>query len=60
MGPIAEGSFATRSIETPKGSLQIRAHKGRAFYEARWRDLDRIDPRKRLGPAWAEQDGAGH
>jgi integrase len=47
------------STELPKGSLQIRAHNGRAFYEARWRDLDRTDRRKRLGPAWAEQDGAG-
>jgi integrase len=43
----------------PRGSLQIRAHKGRPFYEARWRDRNRVDRRKRLGPAWVEPDGAG-
>jgi hypothetical protein len=42
-----------------KGSLQIRAYKGRPFYEARWRDRDRVDRRKRLGPAWVEADGKG-
>lgn len=42
-----------------KGSLQVRAYKGRPFYEARWRDRDRVDRRKRLGPAWVEPDGKG-
>lgn len=35
-----------------KGSLQVRAYKGRPFYEARWRDMDGVDRRRRLGPAW--------
>lgn len=42
-----------------KGSLQIRAHKERPYYEARWRDLDQVDRRKRLGPAWARPNGEG-
>ena len=29
-----------------KGSLQVRAYKGRPFYEARWRDLNRTQRRK--------------
>jgi hypothetical protein len=43
-----EGTATAR----PRGSLQVRAYKGRPFYEARWRDRDRVDRRKRLGPAW--------
>lgn len=39
-----------------KGSLQVRAYKCRPFYEARWRDLNRTQRRKRLGPAWVELD----
>jgi integrase len=35
-----------------KGSLQIRAYRGRPFYEARWRDMNGADRRRRLGPAW--------
>lgn len=50
-----EGATADR----PRGSLQVRAYKGRPFYEARWRDRDRVDRRKRLGPAWVEPDGKG-
>ena len=42
-----------------KGSLQVRAYKGRPFYEARWRDLNRVQRRKRLGPAWVELDADG-
>lgn len=50
-----EGATADR----PRGSLQVRAYKGRPFYEARWRDRDRVDRRKRLGPAWVEAGGKG-
>jgi integrase len=49
----------TGTTGRPRGSLQVRAHKGRPFYEARWRDRDRVDRRKRLGPAWVEPDGKG-
>ena len=42
-----------------KGSLQVRAYKGRPFYEARWRDMHRSGRRKRLGPAWVELDAEG-
>ena len=42
-----------------KGSLQVRAYKGRPFYEARWRDLNRAQRRKRLGPAWVELNAEG-
>jgi hypothetical protein len=44
---------------TGKGFLHIRAHKGKPFYEARWRELGRIQRRRRLGPAWVELDPAG-
>jgi integrase len=47
------------TTDRPKGSLQVRAYKGRPFYEARWRDRDRTDRRRRLGPAWVESDGEG-
>jgi integrase len=43
-----------------KGSLEVRAYKGRPFYEARWRDLNRAQRRKRLGPAWVERDADGN
>jgi integrase len=42
-----------------KGFLQVRAHKGKPFYEARWRDLGRVQRRRRLGPAWVELDSRG-
>lgn len=45
--------------EEEKGSLQIRAYKGRPFYEARWRDLNRAQRRRRLGRAWVELDEDG-
>jgi len=54
-----EASTEVAAGDRPKGSLQIRAYKGRPFYEARWRDRDRADRRKRLGPAWVEPDGGG-
>lgn len=37
-----------------KGSLHVRAYKGTPFYEARWRDLNRTERRRRLGRAWVE------
>jgi integrase len=54
-----DASTGATAGDRPKGSLQVRAHKGRPFYEARWRDRDRVDRRKRLGPAWVEPDGEG-
>jgi integrase len=43
----------------PTGSLVIRAHKERPFYEAKWRDSRRNQCKRRLGPAWLDPDGAG-
>jgi integrase len=42
-----------------KGFLLVRAHKDKPFYEARWRDLERKQRRRRLGPAWVELNSAG-
>jgi integrase len=42
-----------------KGFLHVRAYRGRPFYEARWRDPDGAQRRRRLGPAWVEPDGEG-
>lgn len=49
---------ATAIVER-KGFLDVRAYKGRPFYEARWRDLNRRERRRRLGPAWLERDDNG-
>jgi integrase len=43
-------------VAAGKGFLHVRAYKGKPFYEARWRDLNRAQRRKRLGPAWVELD----
>lgn len=42
-----------------RGFLHVRAYKGKPFYEARWRDLNRTQRRRRLGAAWVERDSAG-
>lgn len=42
-----------------KGSLLVREYKGKPFYEAKWRDLERKQCKRRLGPAWVERDSAG-
>lgn len=42
-----------------KGSLLVRENKGRPFYEAKWRDLECKQCKRRLGPAWVERDSAG-
>ena len=39
-----------------KGFLHVRAYKGKPFYEARWRDLNQAQRRRRLGAAWVELD----
>jgi integrase len=44
---------------TDKGCLLVRAYKGKPFYEAKWRDLERTQRKRRLGPAWVELDPAG-
>ncbi|HVX32171.1 MAG TPA: site-specific integrase [Solirubrobacterales bacterium] len=50
---LLDGSAAT------KGCLVVRVNKGRPFYEAKWRDLERKQRKRRLGPAWLEPDTAG-
>lgn len=44
---------------TDKGSLLVRDNKGKPFYEAKWRDLERAQCKRRLGPAWVERNSAG-
>ncbi len=39
-----------------KGFLHVRDYKGKPFYEAKWRDLERTQRKRRLGPAWLELD----
>jgi len=39
-----------------KGCLVVRPYKGRPFYEAKWRDLEGAQRKRRLGPAWLELD----
>lgn len=41
------------------GGLVIREHKGRAFYEAKWRDSRGRQVKRCIGPAWLERDEAG-
>ena len=43
----------------PTGSLVVRAHKERPFFEAKWRDSRRTQCKRRLGPAWLDPDGKG-
>lgn len=43
-----------------KGNLVIRANgSGQPFYEAKWRDTDRRQAKRRLGPAFLDADGNG-
>jgi integrase len=44
---------------THKGCLLVSHHKGKPFYEAKWRDLGRKQRKRRLGPAWLELDSTG-
>ena len=54
------GSEMTSSTQADsKGFLHITAYKGRPFYEARWRDLNQTQRRRRLGAAWVEADAGG-
>jgi len=46
-------------VEADKGFLHVRSYNGRPFFEARWRDRDRVQRRRRLGPAWVEPDPNG-
>ncbi len=43
----------------PQGSLVVRAHNERPFYEAKWRDSRRTQRKRRLGPAWLEGGARG-
>jgi integrase len=42
-----------------KGFLHVRAHKGKPFYEVRWRDGRGAQRRRRLGAAWVDKDEDG-
>jgi integrase len=44
----------------PNGTLVIREHRRRAFYEAKWRDRGRRQVKRRLGLAWVERDAEGN
>lgn len=48
-----------RRDDPPTGALIIRDHRGRPFYEAKWRDSRRAQRKRRLGPAWLERDSEG-
>lgn len=50
---------ADRQRDAGKGRLEVRAYKGRPFYEARWRDIHRVQHRRRLGRAWVELNENG-
>ncbi|HXV05596.1 MAG TPA: tyrosine-type recombinase/integrase [Solirubrobacterales bacterium] len=39
--------------------MHVRSYNGKPFYEARWRDLERRQRRRRLGRAWLELNSAG-
>jgi integrase len=48
------------SNAAPAPAVVIRAGKdGTPFFEAKWRDAERRQVKRRLGPAWVEPDGAG-
>ncbi len=50
--------MSARKASTP--AVVIRLGKdGTPFFEAKWRDEDRQQIKRRLGPAWAEPDGQG-
>jgi hypothetical protein len=46
-------------VKSFQGALLIREHKGRPFYEAKWRDSSGRQVKRRIGPAWLERDAAG-
>jgi hypothetical protein len=46
-------------VAADKGFLHVRAHNGKPFYEARRRDLNGAQRRRRLGPVWVELDADG-
>ncbi len=64
IGPVdGDASYkratAGRALEAKdKGALIVREHRGRPFYEAKWRDLNRKQKKRRLGLAWVEKSGA--
>jgi integrase len=41
------------------GALVIREHKGKVFYEAKWRDATGRQVKRRVGEAWLERDATG-
>jgi len=50
--------MAARTASAP--AVVVRVGKdGTPFFEAKWRDAERRQVKRRLGPAWVESDGAG-
>lgn len=48
------------SARKPTPAVVIRVGKdGTPFFEAKWRDAERQQVKRRLGPAWVEPDGEG-
>lgn len=43
----------------PSGSLIVREHKGKPFYEAKWQ-YGGVQVKRRVGPAWLDRDSEGH
>ncbi|HET8861837.1 MAG TPA: tyrosine-type recombinase/integrase [Solirubrobacterales bacterium] len=39
--------------------MLVRDYKGKPYYEAKWRDLESTQRKRRLGRAWLELDSAG-
>lgn len=39
------------------GSLVVREHKGKVYYEGKWRDSEGRQVKRRIGPAWLTRDG---
>ncbi|HEX5898744.1 MAG TPA: hypothetical protein VFY32_05045 [Solirubrobacteraceae bacterium] len=41
------------------GALVIREHKGKVFFEAKWRDATGRQVKRRVGEAWLEREASG-
>jgi integrase len=44
---------------SPQGALVVRTYKKTPYYEAKWRDPDGIQLKKRLGKAWLDRGADG-
>lgn len=50
--------MADRAASPPAVVVRVGQH-GTPFFEAKWRDEERRQMKRRLGPAWVEPDGEG-